>query len=243
MHPAEVYLAGLGPGSRRTIRSALNAIASMLTSGTCDARTLDWSALRYQHTAVVRAVLMEKYSPAMANKMLCALRRTLKEARRRLRSMAAEDYDRAVDIASIKGTRLLRGRALSDEELVEVLMEACTSDPTLVGVRDAAMLAILMVGLRRSEVVNLDLKDFRSFHVIDFESVSVYNLLRTDRNFLYYKPQFVVYRTLLVLAFLSRLSWLPQLPAFFNVALPISIPTATRATNFWIPAIITILAM
>ena len=188
MHPAEVYLAGLGPGSRRTIRSALNAIASMLTSGTCDARTLDWSALRYQHTAVVRAVLMEKYSPAMANKMLCALRRTLKEARRRLRSMAAEDYDRAVDIASIKGTRLLRGRALSDEELVEVLMEACTSDPTLVGVRDAAMLAILMVGLRRSEVVNLDLKDFRSFHVIDFESVSVYDLLRTDRNFLYNNP-------------------------------------------------------
>jgi len=60
---------------------------------------------------------------------------------------------------SIKGTRLLRGRALSEEELA-ALMEACTSDPTPVGIRDAAMLAILMIGLRRSEVVNLDLKDF-----------------------------------------------------------------------------------
>ncbi len=158
MHPAEVYLAGLGSGSRRTMREALNCVASMLTNGTCDALTLDWSALRYQHTAAVRSVLMEKYSPATANKMLCALRRTLKEARR-LGLMAAEDYDRAVDIESVRETRLLRGRALEQSEIA-ALMEACTNDPTAVGVRDAAMLAILMVGLRRSEVVNLDLKDF-----------------------------------------------------------------------------------
>jgi integrase len=57
------------------MREALNAIAQLLTSGTCDVSTLDWSKLRYQHTAAVRSVLMEKYSPAMANKMLCALRR------------------------------------------------------------------------------------------------------------------------------------------------------------------------
>lgn len=142
------------------MREALNAIASMLTNGSCDASTLDWSAIRYQHAAAVRAVLMEKYSPAMANKMLCALRRTLTEARR-LGLMAAEDCDRAVDIRSIKGTGLVRGRALSAEELA-ALMAACTDDPTAVGIRDAAMLAILMVGLRRSEVVHLDLKDFNS---------------------------------------------------------------------------------
>jgi hypothetical protein len=80
MHPAEVYLNSLGEGSRRTMREALNAIAQLLTNGSCDASTLDWSKLRYQHTAAVRSVLMEKYSPAMANKMLCALRRTVKEA-------------------------------------------------------------------------------------------------------------------------------------------------------------------
>jgi site-specific recombinase XerD len=140
------------------MREALNAIASLLTNGTCDARTLDWSALRYQHTAALRSVLMEKYSSATANKMLCALRRTLKEARR-LGLMAAEDYDCAVDIQSVRGTSLLRGRALSQSEIT-ALMDACTSDYTAVGVRDAAMLAILIVGLRRSEVVNLDLKDF-----------------------------------------------------------------------------------
>jgi len=140
------------------MREALNAIARLLTNGTSDALTLDWSALRYQHTAAVRSVLMEKYSPATANKMLCALRRTLKEARR-LGLMDAEDYERAVDLEPIRGTSLLRGRALSSEEIA-ALMSACTDEPTAVGVRDAAMLAILIVGLRRSEVVNLDLKDF-----------------------------------------------------------------------------------
>ena len=145
-------------GSRRTMRSALNAIAHLLTNGTCDAMTLNWAALRYPHTAAVRSILMERYSPAMASKMLCALRRTLKEAWR-LEQMSAEEYDRAADIESVKGTSLLRGRALSEEEIA-ALMEACTLDLTSVGVRDAAMLGILMVGLRRSEVVNLDLKDF-----------------------------------------------------------------------------------
>ncbi len=140
------------------MREALNAIAHLLTNGNCDALTLDWAALRYQHTAAVRSVLMEKYSPATANKMLCALRRTLKEARR-LGLMAASDYDAASDVESVRGERLLRGRALSGSEIA-ALMDTCTNDPTAVGVRDAAMLAILMVGLRRSEVVKLDLKDF-----------------------------------------------------------------------------------
>ncbi len=54
---------------------------------------------------------------------------------------------------------LLRGRALSQEEIA-ALMNACASDSTAIAFRKAAMLAILMVGLRRSEVVNLDIKDF-----------------------------------------------------------------------------------
>lgn len=160
LHPAEVYLASLGVGSRRTMREALNAIASLLTNGTCDAQMLNWAALRYQHTAAIRSVLMDKYSPAMANKMLCALRRTLKEARR-LGLMNAEDYSRAVDIASVRGTSRLKGRSLSTDEIV-ALMSACTSDASNTGIRDAAMLSILIVGLRRSEVVNLDLWDFNS---------------------------------------------------------------------------------
>lgn len=157
-HPAAVYLSALAPKSRRTMRQSLNAIASLLTSGQCDALTLDWSKLRYQHTAALLAVFKHKYAPATANRMLSALRRVLKEARR-LKLMDADDYDSAVDFKGIKSTQLLRGRALSEAE-ISALLSACMDDPTPKGARDAAMISILMAGLRRSEVVNLDETDF-----------------------------------------------------------------------------------
>ena len=57
LHPAEVYLRSLSEGSRRTMREALNVIAGLLTDNACDATTLDWSKLKYQHTAVVRSIV------------------------------------------------------------------------------------------------------------------------------------------------------------------------------------------
>src|SRR4028119_290502 len=90
-HPAHVYLTSLGQGSRPTMRGSLNTIAAMLTSGECDAMTLDWTKLRYHHTAAVRAVLMEKYSPATTNKMLTALKRVLQEALK-LELISDKDY-------------------------------------------------------------------------------------------------------------------------------------------------------
>jgi site-specific recombinase XerD len=141
------------------MRQALDAIASLLTDGRCDARTLDWAALRYRHTAAVRSVLMERYSPKTANNMLTALRRVLKEALR-LELMDASDYARAVDIKGIKSVRGLRGRALASDEIA-ALMNVCLSDPTPQGARDAALIAILRgTGLRRAEVVKLDIRDF-----------------------------------------------------------------------------------
>lgn len=142
------------------MQQALNALAQLLTNGTCDAMTLDWSKLRYQHTAAISAVLRDKYAPATANRMLSALRRVLKEAQR-LKQITTEDYSCAVDIKSFKNTQLLHGRALSEQE-ISALMSECQRDPKPAGVRDAAMISILMAGLRRSEVVSLDWSDLDS---------------------------------------------------------------------------------
>ncbi|WP_327321491.1 hypothetical protein [Gloeocapsopsis dulcis] len=113
----------------------------MLTDKTADALTLNWAALRYKHTAAVRAALMEKYAPATANKVLSALRRVLKEALR-LELIDPLDYARAVDIACIKVTKQLRGRALSESEIA-ALMDVCLNDSTPAGYRDAALVALL----------------------------------------------------------------------------------------------------
>src|SRR5919202_6294124 len=69
-HPASVYLSNLAQGSRPTMKQTLDAIASLLTSGSCDHLSLDWSKLRYHHTSSVRSVLIQRYAPATANKML-----------------------------------------------------------------------------------------------------------------------------------------------------------------------------
>src|SRR5947209_4133791 len=52
-HPASVYLAHLARGSRRTMRQALDTIAAVLTEQHCNAETLGWALVRYQHTAAV----------------------------------------------------------------------------------------------------------------------------------------------------------------------------------------------
>ena len=97
-NPAAVYLASLSVGSRRTMRTSLNTIAAMLTNKPeGDALSLDWSRLRFSHTAAVRSLLAERYSHATANKMLAALRGTLKAAWR-LGQMSAEEYQRACDV-------------------------------------------------------------------------------------------------------------------------------------------------
>ena len=158
-HPVTVYLSQLRPKSQLTMRRCLDLIANILTQGRCDAHTLDWSQLRYHHTAAVRAVLVEQFAPSTVNQMLCALRRVLKEAKK-LKLMSPTDYADAVDIESVKATKELRGRALNKSEIA-ALMRVFKADSTPAGARDAAMLAILLgSGLRRTEVVSLDLSDF-----------------------------------------------------------------------------------
>lgn len=166
-HPALVYLASLSPGSRRTMRGALDVMAALLTSGRCDGLALDWSQIRFQHGAALRAVLAERYAPATANKMLAAWRGTLKAAWR-LGILSSEDYGRAADLGSVRGETLPKGRALAGGEL-RALLAVCANDvskdaaPRPAGVRDAAILCVLYGGgLRRSEIIALDAADYEA---------------------------------------------------------------------------------
>lgn len=158
-NPARVYLASLAAGSRPTMARALDAIADIAVPG-ATADTFPWAALRYQHTQAIRAQLAAKYDAATANKMLSALRQTLKQAWR-LGQMTADEYMAAVDVKNITGSKpeQAAGRALTLGELM-ALAAAC-NDGTAAGVRDAAMLAVAYAGgLRRAEIVGLTMADF-----------------------------------------------------------------------------------
>ena len=136
-HPVAVYLAHLAPGSRRTMAQALDVIASIFRQAPL---SLDWAALRYQHTQAIRANLLETRAPAGVNKILAALRGVLKEAWR-LGLMDAETYHRTADLPGVRGERLPRGRALSKREL-QKLFQMCAKDGSEIGRRDAALCGV-----------------------------------------------------------------------------------------------------
>ena len=157
-NPAVVYLAGLSYGSRRAMERSLTVMAQILTNNEgADYLHIPWQQLRFQHTAALRAVLAERYAFSTANKMLSALRGTLKAAWK-LGLMTAEDYHKAASVESIKGEVIPSGRSLKSGEL-SALLDTCDDSPT--GIRDAAMISLLYAcGLRRAELVNLELSEY-----------------------------------------------------------------------------------
>jgi len=160
-NPAAVYLASLSPSGRRTQKTALNAIAILLAGEKANAFNCPWGQVRYPHTAAIRSRLVELYAPATGNKMLSALRRVLREAWK-LGYISAEDYQRAASVENIKSETLPIGRELSQGE-ISALMMACNNDRSSAGIRDATTIALLYsCGLRRAEIVGLDILDFDS---------------------------------------------------------------------------------
>lgn len=158
-NPAAIYLASLRPVGRRGMQRALTAIVETVNGGPGDPLAFPWHNLRFQHTQALRAKLAERYRPATVNHMLSALRGVLSQAEN-LGLISADDYRRTTKIKGIRGETLPKGRALDGEE-IKRLLKICQKDTSLRGKRDVALVAVLYgAGLRRSEVVKLDLKDF-----------------------------------------------------------------------------------
>ena len=157
-HPATVYFGSLTVGSQRAMRSSLNQIASLLTAGKCDAMTLDWSKLRYRHTAAVRTALNQKLAATTVNRMLVALRRVLLEAYQ-LDLIEMTHCNKAIALPTLKTSLGLRGRALTSNE-ISALIASCFVNPKPIDLHDAAVIAILRTGgIRRRELAPLVLAD------------------------------------------------------------------------------------
>ncbi|MFN2304476.1 MAG: tyrosine-type recombinase/integrase [Anaerolineales bacterium] len=161
-NPVISYLASLGSkDSRRVQKTALDHIAKALSNGAIeDAIQFPWERLDYGMVTAIKAWLDSNYAPATVNRYLCAVRRVIKEAWRH-NLISAEAYQRATDVKSVSAQRLPTGRELDTDE-IRRLIEVCLQDednPTL-GIRDAAIISLMYSsGLRRAEVVSLNLED------------------------------------------------------------------------------------
>jgi integrase len=162
--PAQAYLNTLSQSGRRTQATALNNLAYIFSDGKIQkAENFPWHQLRYEQTSQLSSHMVDiGYAKATVNKHLVALRRVLEEAYRLGLYQEHNDYYRAAGVKSLRHETILRGRTLKHEELRK-LIEACLVDdhnPALKA-RDAALITLMYVtGIRRQEVVDLNLSDF-----------------------------------------------------------------------------------
>lgn len=157
---AAIYLVGLSGIGRYTMRRTLETIAHMMTDNNLTIESFKWRDLRFQHVTAIKSKLESAgYKPATINKFLSALRGTLRAAWLD-EQISAEEYQRAAAVKSIKNNVLPAGRELTSGEIT-ALMSDCEHDATHAGARDAAILAVMYsCGLRRAELVTLDLADY-----------------------------------------------------------------------------------
>lgn len=156
----DVYLNGLAASGRKSMLSLLNLSAGILQ---CDgtAHVYDWTQLRYEHVAKVRATLLDNtYAVATVNMALAALKGVTQTAFN-LQLLDADSLARIKTVKRVKGDSSNKGRALSREE-VKRLIEATKAHPQkLHRLRDKGIVLTLCgAGLRVGELVALDIKDY-----------------------------------------------------------------------------------
>jgi site-specific recombinase XerD len=154
---AEMYVVGLAPGSRRAQAAALVRLARML--GADDPRRVAWWQITPPIVDAIRAQLSDEAAPATVNRVLSALRGTLRAAWR-AGLMDAAAYQAARDVKGARGSRLPRGRAVGTEEWRKLFREI-GHEPTPIRERDTALVALAYAGgFRRAELVAFDLADY-----------------------------------------------------------------------------------
>lgn len=155
INPAVAYLLSLpSPSSKTTMKSFLNCVARMI--GHPDMKSFPWQTLQRYHVQAIITMLTDSgKSPATVNTYLAAIKGVALEAWS-MKLIDSDSYQQIKAVKSVRGSRLTSGRALSPAE-IKSLMKTCEEDETPLGIRDAALVAVLAgCGLRRNEVVGLD---------------------------------------------------------------------------------------
>lgn len=170
-NPARTYISSLANTGKLPQESALRA-ASMIIAG-IQPDVFPWHLLEYQHIVALRGKLQEKYAPATANRILVAVRRTCHEAFM-LGYMKSEELTKINAVKPVNGTRLKKGKALSDSNLRDGVSKAELSKTSE---RDVAIICLLHgAGLRRAELVSLNIEDY------DGSSVKVIGKFNKERK-------------------------------------------------------------
>ena len=159
--PASIYLSTLAPSGRRSAKCQLMKSLSLLDYKG-DFKQFAWHKLRYQDVTRIRFLLVaQAYSINTINLTLSVLRGVVQSSF----NMGLINADQLLRVQSIKrvtGESLPAGGSLSRKDLKQ-LLKTCSQDRSLGGLRDRALLGLMVTtGIRRSEVTHLKVTDYNS---------------------------------------------------------------------------------
>jgi len=155
---ATAYLAGLKSAvGRRGMLSQLRKVARLL--GFAEIDQVNWATLNAANVrAIVSRLTAENLAPASIATALNALKGVARACWER-GTLDTETYQRIRSIRPPAGSRLPAGRDIDAGERL-ALMQTTARDRTPAGVRDAAILAMLIAtGMRRAELCALRTSD------------------------------------------------------------------------------------
>ncbi|MGR5237544.1 tyrosine-type recombinase/integrase [Vibrio alfacsensis] len=157
-NPAISYLQSLASRkSRRTVASCLNS--SVKFFGGTNLEQWPWHELNNVHLRFIIDTLLElKRAPRTINLYLAALKGVANEAFA-MKLISSDTLALIKMVKSVKGHQIPKGRALDDQE-IQVLFQHLDQEQDVGSIRDAAIISLMLgAGLRRSEVVALNLDD------------------------------------------------------------------------------------
>lgn len=155
--PVVAYLASLAKGSREAQRWALEQIVRICASE-ATIYEFQWQALTPTVVSLLQSKLTEEYKYTTTNRIMAALRGVI-TAYWRNGLIDAETKERLLDFKPVRGSSVPKGRHISTKEVSSMAKSADLD--TVVGCRDAAILALIAsTGLRRAEVVTIDLEGY-----------------------------------------------------------------------------------
>lgn len=156
------YLLSQTSSSRTNVKYTLQILARLYFGVHVDAEFAPWHTV----TSVTVLALCEQIrdkklirKAKTANRYLSVTKGIMREVYL-AGQISPEEYERIKGIRGRFGSNKTKGRALSEAETRQ-LLQLVKQDQSIYGIRDTAIIAIYIAcGIRRSELLNLTLKDF-----------------------------------------------------------------------------------
>ncbi len=160
-NPVILYLAEMG--SEKSIPVIKDSLfAMMLIMSNAEGLTHDmifsfpWHLMRQPQVIILRRRMRQEFSINTCNARLAALRGVLKKCMQL--SLIPVDVYLTMEIKNIRGEEETRGRHIEQDDMLKLFTELRNWGD--IGVRNLAILTIARFGIRRAEIVNVELSDY-----------------------------------------------------------------------------------